>query len=94
MPAEAVFPFILYLTLLLGGFGVLIARGPLGRALARRIEGTRAESEDLAARVAELEQRVAEAESDRQRMAELEERVDFAERLLAVGNTLPPKEIQ
>jgi hypothetical protein len=94
MPADAVFPFILVMTLALGGFGVLLARGPLGRALARRIEGTRADPEDLAARLVELEQRLAESDLDRRRLAELEERVDFAERLLAGGNTHPPMEIR
>lgn len=94
MPSDALAPFILVMTLALGGIGVLLARGPLGRALARRLAGTRDKSDELAARVVELEQRLAEADLDRQRMAELEERMDFAERLLAVGNTHPPKEIR
>ncbi len=94
MPSDALAAFILVMTLAFGGIGVLLARGPLGRALARRIEGTRAESDELAARVVELEQRLAEADLDRQKLAELEERMDFAERLLAVGNAPPPKEIR
>jgi hypothetical protein len=59
------------ITLLLGS----IALGPLGRALARRIEGRRPESEDPALRDA-----LAETE---QRVAELETRLDFAERMLS-----------
>lgn len=94
MPSDALAAFILVMTLALGGIGVLLSRGPLGRALARRIEGTGADSDDLAARVVELEQRLADADLDRRRMAELEERMDFAERLLAVGNAHPPKEIR
>lgn len=59
---------------------VLILRGPVGRALSRRIEGTSGQTlpevEQLQGRVAELEQQV-------DRLHELEERLDFAERLLA-----------
>jgi hypothetical protein len=74
-------PLEVLLTVLAGIGGlVAILRGPLGRALARRIEGAGAQSreelEELQARVAELEAREAE-------LAELRERVEFAERLLA-----------
>jgi len=62
---------------------VLVLRGPLGKAWARRIEGpgapgtaAQAELEDLRARLEEVEQQVG-------RVHELEERLDFAERLLA-----------
>jgi hypothetical protein len=65
---------------------VLVLRGPLGKAWAKRIEGAGGQVdarvfpavEELQGRVAELEERV-------QRMHELEERLDFAERLLAQG---------
>jgi hypothetical protein len=65
---------------------VIILRGPLGKAWAKRIEGASGQVdtqvfpavEDLQGRVAELEERVG-------RMHELEERLDFAERLLAQG---------
>ncbi len=65
---------------------VIILRGPLGKAWAKRIEGASGQVdtqvfpavEDLQGRVAELEDRVG-------RMHELEERLDFAERLLAQG---------
>jgi hypothetical protein len=63
---------------------VVILRGPLGKAWAKRIEGAGGQVdtqvfpavEDLQGRVTELEERVG-------RMHELEERLDFAERLLA-----------
>lgn len=76
-------PFMMFLTLIVGVAVVL--RGPVGRALARRIEGKGADSEALAEQLADLEHRLAEAELDRQRIADLEERVDFAERMLASG---------
>lgn len=59
--------------------GTFILRGPLGRALARRIEGTAASVDE---RVLHLEQRVADLEQAQARIPELEERVDFAERML------------
>ncbi len=53
-------------------------RGPLGRALAERIAGRRADE------VAVLpEETYAELDEMRRRLYELEERVDFSERLLA-----------
>lgn len=59
------------ITLLLGS----VALGPLGRALARRIEGRRSDANDAALRDA-----LAETEL---RVAELETRLDFAERMLS-----------
>jgi hypothetical protein len=70
----------------------IILRGPLGRALARRIEGVDAAAAD---RVQYLEQRVANLEQAQARIPELEERVDFAERVLTRAETperLPARE--
>jgi membrane protein implicated in regulation of membrane protease activity len=53
----------------------VISQGPLGKALARRLEGGSAPGDQDAA--------IHALEEMRGRMAELEERVDFAERLLA-----------
>lgn len=53
--------------------------GPLGKALARRVEPRSKDGEATR----ELETRVADLEANGERMAELEERLDFAERLLA-----------
>ena len=55
---------------------VFVLRGPLGRAIADRIDGRHQNAgEDEALR--------ADLEETRQRLAEVEERLDFAERLLA-----------
>lgn len=74
--------------LMLGIGGTIVLRGPLGRALARRIEGQASE-------VVDLEPVMHELDELRARMAELEERQDFTERLLArereqVQERLPP----
>lgn len=90
MGPHEVAPFVLGILTLVGGSLVLIFRGPLGRAIAKRIEGG-GRGGLLEARVAELEQRLAEVEQERHRVAELEERLDFTERLLASAN-VPAKE--
>jgi hypothetical protein len=61
----------------------LVLKGPLGRALAKRIEGSRAADHDTAQRLEEVEARLQTLELTQERMLELEERLDFAERLLA-----------
>jgi hypothetical protein len=63
----------------IGGL-VAILRGPLGRALARRIEGAAPSSE---AELEELRSRVAALEAREGELLELHERLEFAERLLA-----------
>ena len=62
---------------------VFILRGPLGRALGRRLEGKQVDSAETTELLEELHQQAAENEVLSGRVAELEERVDFAERLLA-----------
>jgi len=62
---------------------VMIFRGAIGKAIARRIESKGGADPALTERIEELEHRLAEVEQDRLRVAELEERLDFAERLLA-----------
>jgi len=61
----------------------LVLKGPLGRALAKRIEGSRAADHDTVQRLEEVEARLQTLELTQERMLELEERLDFAERLLA-----------
>ena len=79
MNESDVAPMVMAMTLFLSAAAVLILRGPVGKALARRLEGTAGTAPELEARVHELEQRLASLEHER---AELQERVDFAERVL------------
>jgi len=85
-PEAAAWFGFLFLTLFVGG-GVLVLRGPVGRALARKIEGRSGGTGDLA----EIEDRLADVDALRQRVGELEERVDFAERLLAQARADAPQ---
>jgi hypothetical protein len=83
MDPGAVAPMVVTIVLSFAGASVIILRGPVGRAWARRIEGTSAPDPELAHRVEELEVRLSSVEQAEGRLAELEERLDFAERLLA-----------
>ena len=83
MDPDAVGPMVVMTVLSISVAAVIILRGPVGRALARRIEGAAAPDAELALRVEELETRLLAAEQVEGRLAEVEERLDFAERLLA-----------
>ncbi|MEO8451970.1 MAG: hypothetical protein ABI647_19420 [Gemmatimonadota bacterium] len=73
---------------------ILIFRGPIGKAIARRLEGSTGSNAELERhRLTELEGRLADLEASQARMAELEERVDFTERLLAQERD-PAKELR
>lgn len=66
---------------IVGAVATAIAlHGPLGKAIARRLEGTPPAGVDLPP-----EQVLGELDELRQRISELEERVDFSERLLSRG---------
>jgi hypothetical protein len=77
-----IFGMITGLGIILGGiFGfVRLAQGPVGQALARRIQGHAAGDPELAADVAELGEQM---DLLRRQLEETQERVDFAERLLS-----------
>ncbi|HYL31131.1 MAG TPA: hypothetical protein VEU27_14530 [Gemmatimonadales bacterium] len=77
-----IFGMITGLGIILGGiFGfVRLAQGPVGQALARRIQGHPAGDPELAADVAELREQM---DLLRRQLEETQERVDFAERLLS-----------
>jgi Tfp pilus assembly protein PilO len=94
MPPGDVAPVLVTSILFFSLAAVLILRGPLGRALARRIEGG-AGGGEAEERTRALEERVAHLEGLQAQLAELEERLDFAERLLArarEGERLPAGE--
>jgi len=59
----------------------IAVKGPLGKALAKRIEASAGESQNPEA-IENLTRRVEQLEHIEARTAELEERLDFAERLL------------
>lgn len=81
-PGEA-FAFI---SLVVSIAGVVILRGPLGRAIAERIAGRHGADPAVNAEVERLGTQVDEL---RHRLTETEERLDFAERLLAKQKQQP-----
>jgi hypothetical protein len=73
-------PVIVMVTLAVCATVALVLRGPVGRALARRIEGAAALPPGVDDRLQDFEARLGQVEQER---AELAERLDFAERVLA-----------
>jgi hypothetical protein len=82
MPPGDIAPVFIVTLAIIAAAAVMIFRGPLGKALARRLEGS-ARDGATDAGLAAIAERVAELEQRDARVAELEERLDFAERLLA-----------
>ena len=81
MPPGDIAPVFVTITLAIIAGVTLILRGPVGKAIARRLEGQQLpehESPEIAGRLAQVDELS-------HRVAELEERLDFAERLLARG---------
>jgi hypothetical protein len=85
MSPEEAAAFTLGVLFIASTAAVLIFRGPIGKAIARRLEGKAAPDSALVQQLEELELRLADVEPDRARVGDLEERLDFAERLLASG---------
>ena len=83
MDPDAVGPMVVMTVISLSVVAIVVLRGPVGRALGRRIEGASVPDADLVHRVEELETRLLAAEQVESRLAEVEERLDFTERLLA-----------
>lgn len=85
MDPDTVGPMVVISVISISVAAILILRGPIGRALGKRLEGNSAPDSDLVQRVEELETRLLVAEQVEGRLAEVEERLDFAERLRAGG---------
>jgi hypothetical protein len=87
MPAGDVAPVMMIGLITIVTGIVLVFRGPVGRALARRLEGqSPAPSPELEARLQDLEARVAASEEERN---ELLGRLEFAERMLLQARDQP-----
>ncbi len=89
MPPGDVAPVFIIALMIVSAAAVLILRGPLGKAIARRLEGTAGPEQLTGAGLAGIAERVADLEQRDARVAELEERLDFAERLLAQRDAEP-----
>lgn len=90
IPGPDVAPVLVTTVLTLAVAGTVILRGPLGRALARRIEGSVPLADGTSERIEQLEHRLAELEGQQLRIGELEERLDFTERMLTSSPASPP----
>lgn len=77
------FEMVLAGMIALAGVSWILFRGPIGKAIAGMLEGHAVEDPMVAARVADLEDRLAELSLETQRFLEIEDRLDFTERLLA-----------
>jgi len=85
VPPGDIAPVLMGIAVMLGLTATAVLRGPLGKALARRLEGPAALPDTSAQQLEDLQVRLADLEVQVGRMHELEERLDFAERLLAQG---------
>ena len=79
MPPGDIAPVVLTTVLAFIAGVTLVLRGPVGKAIARRLEGNQLPQADSP----EVSSRLAQVDELSHRVAELEERLDFAERLLA-----------
>jgi hypothetical protein len=89
---EVGMPLEQFLVTMAAIIGTVVAlRGPIGRALAARIEGRRAPDHETQMELEDLRARVAALEEGHAKVAELQERVEFAERLLAAERERRPE---
>ena len=87
-------PIPVFSILIAGGVFAAMMFGPVGKSIARMLEGESSQLDDqIAMRVEDLEARLAELTMEQSRVAELEDRLDFAERLLAQPQEAPRKEV-
>ena len=87
-------PIPVFSILIAGGVFAAMMFGPVGKSIARMLEGESSQLDDqIAMRVEDLEARLAELTMEQSRVGELEDRLDFAERLLAQPQEVPRKEV-
>ncbi len=82
MNGNDVAPMVVMIVCAISVAAIIILRGPVGKALARRLEGGARPDEGILHRLEEMEVRLLSAEQAQTRLEELEERVDFTERVL------------
>lgn len=80
-------PYVLMSAVFAGAY-LLLMRGPLGKAIARMLDGTSA-PDPMLDRSDEIDELLARSADDRLRLLELEDRLDFAERLLSQRSEFP-----
>ncbi len=78
-------PFLVPITLFLVIGAVVIAKSPIGEAIAGRIRGRVDGNGELRLEIEQLRQ---DLDAVRQELAETQERLDFTERLLAKGSAV------
>lgn len=87
-------PMPVFALLMGGGIFAATMFGPVGKALAKMLEGEAPVDDQIAMRVEDLEARIAELTMEQSRVAELEDRLDFTERMISQREreSLPPGE--
>jgi hypothetical protein len=80
-------PGAIVMVVLLVMAAITIVCWPIARALARRLEGRPVLTPALQQDLDDMPHRLGEVDTLQQRVTELEERLDFAERLLARGDS-------
>lgn len=85
-------PMPVFALLMGGGIFAATMFGPVGKALAKMLEGEARVDDQLTMRVEDLEARIAELTMEQSRVAELEDRLDFTERMILQREreSLPP----
>jgi hypothetical protein len=83
MDSQDVAPMVVMIVIALSIAAIIILRGPVGKAIARKLEGGSLPNEDLKRRLEDMEARLVQTEMMHNRVEELEERVDFTERVLS-----------
>jgi hypothetical protein len=90
MPDDQYFALLVLTLISVGVLSLALVLGPVGRAIARRIEGKGLGDPKHIAMLEDLASREDDTTELRRELSELQERVDFAERLLAQRPDMVP----